>query len=144
MLESEIVNEYLKKQVGKIGIKTLGNEMRYNIILKSIFSNVFDGMVIIKTTENRRAFIKNFLENYVQFYNETIYFFVLENDFGCDSNLVDNSFIRVKEIVDELSVFFEYFNPIMDFPKIKIIEMKGFEDYFIETIDGFSRLQKYH
>jgi len=144
LLESEIVNEYLKKQVGKIGIKTLGNEMRYNIILKSIFSNVFDGMVIIKTTENRRAFIKNFLENYVQFYNETIYFFVLENDFGCDSNLVDNSFIRVKEIVDELSVFFEYFNPIMDFPKIKIIEMKGFEDYFIETIDGFSRLQKYH
>ena len=105
---------------------------------------VFEGMVIIKTTENRRAFIKNFLENYVQYYNETIYFFVLENNFGCDSNLVDNSFIRVKEIVEELSVFFEYFNPIMEFPTIKIIEMKGFENYFIETINGFSKIQKYH
>jgi hypothetical protein len=58
--------------------------------------------------------------------------------------LVDNSFIRVKEIVEELSVFFEYFNPIMEFPTIKIIEMKGFENYFIETINGFSKIQKYH
>ena len=143
-IEYEIVHEFLKKQNGKIGVKTLGNELRYNSTLKSIFSCVFEGMVIIKTTENRRAFIKNFLENYVQYYNETIYFFVLENNFGCDSNLVDNSFIRVKEIVEELSVFFEYFNPIMEFPTIKIIEMKGFENYFIETINGFSKIQKYH
>ena len=37
----------------------------------------------------------------------SLYTLVLENNFGCDSNLVDNSFIRVKEIVEELSVFFQ-------------------------------------
>ena len=141
-IEREILIEYLKKQEGKIGIKSLGNELRYNQNLKEIFSNIHEGNIIIKTTENRRAFIKNFLENYVEHYNEVIYFLILENNFGCESKLVDNSFIRLKEIEDELSMFFEYFNPIMEFPRIKIIEMKGFENYFIESIDGFSKLQK--
>ena len=53
-IEQEIIHEFLKKQNGKIGVKTLGNELRYNPTLKSIFSIVFEGMVIIKTTENRR------------------------------------------------------------------------------------------
>ena len=48
VIEKEIVNEYLKKQAGKLGIKNLGNEIRYNPILKNEFNNVKNNKIIIK------------------------------------------------------------------------------------------------
>ena len=33
-IEHVIIHEFLKKQNGKIGVKTLGNELRYNPTLK--------------------------------------------------------------------------------------------------------------
>ena len=140
-IEKEIILEYLKKQEGKIGIKSLGNEIRFNKVLKSLFSNLKDKNVVIKVTENRRSFIKIFLESYIKYYESNIYFFILDDQFGSESKLVDGSFIRVKELQDELSYFFKHFNPKMNMPTMNLIEMKGFDDFYIVTNDKYSKIQ---
>ena len=76
-IEKEIIEEYLKKQDGKLGIKNLGNEMRYNSILKKEFSNSINSKVIIKMTENRRSFINVFLSNWFNYDNSELYYFIL-------------------------------------------------------------------
>lgn len=141
-IEKEIIREYLMEQDGKIGIRALGNRIRYNEVLKSYFSVPLNKNVIIKVTENRRSFIKIFIDNWIEFNTLDIYFFVLENDFGLDSNLVDNSFIRLKEIEEELSRFFSFFQPKGNRPKIHVIEFKGFSDYLIEKFEGYSKIIK--
>ena len=42
-IEEEIAKEFLSKQKGRIGIKSLGNEIRYNKLVKNILK---------KTTQN--------------------------------------------------------------------------------------------
>ena len=89
-IEKEIVEEYLKKQKGKLGIKNIGNEIRYNSILKKEFNNLINSKVIIKMTENKRSFIKVFLSNWFYFDNFEIYYFILESSFGNESRIFRN------------------------------------------------------
>tara|TARA_R110001632_G_scaffold51236_2_gene127431 strand:- start:3078 stop:3605 length:528 start_codon:yes stop_codon:yes gene_type:complete len=141
VIEKEIVMEYLKKQKGKLGIKKLGNEIRYNSILKNEFNTQKNNKIIIKMTENRRAFIKVFLDNWVSHNTSDIYYFILENTFGGESNLVDASFIRKNEINEELTKFFSYFRKTTTGPRVFFIEMKGLSKYHIIENEGFSYLQ---
>lgn len=141
-IEIEIVNEYLKKQEGKVGIRNLGNEMRYNEVLKTEFSTERDNDIIFKLTENRRSFFKVFIESWINFKGKNIYFFILESNFGNTSNLVDNSFIRLKEIEEDLQLFFECFEIKGSAPQISIIEMKDFDNYRLEGIGKYTRLHK--
>ena len=142
VIETEITSEYIKKQDGKLGIKTLGNEIRYNDVLKSIFSTSKNDNVIIKLTENRRSFIKVFLDNWKKHINNNIYFLILDNEFGNLSNIVDKSFIRISEIEEELEGFFKFFSPKNQSPNIFFIEIKGFDKYNIISQKGYSQLFK--
>ena len=141
IIENEITNEYIRKQEGKLGIKNLGNEIRYNQVLKNQFNTLINNQTIIKMTENRRSFIKVFLDNWITHNSSEIYFFILENTFGSESNIVDASFIRINEINDELSKFNSYFKKTTSGPNVYFIEFKGFSRYHIIDNEGFTLLQ---
>ena len=51
-IEKEIIKEYLIKQEGKLGIKNLGNEIRYNSILRKEFNNSKNNKLIVKMTDS--------------------------------------------------------------------------------------------
>lgn len=141
-IEKEIINEYLNKQEGKLGIKNLGNEIRYNSILKKEFNNSINSKVIVKMTENRRSFIKVFLSNWFIHDNSEIYYFILESSFGNESRIVDSSFIRINEIKEELKEFYSFFRKTTMGPKVFFIELKGLSAHHIIDNEGYSVLQK--
>lgn len=141
IIENQITAEFIKKQEGKIGIKNLGNELRYNSVLKKEFNDCKDNRLIVKLTENRRSFIKVFIDNWVENNDKEIYFLIFEDAFGNSSNIVDNSFIRINEIVEELSCFNKYFRKTTLGPIVKFIEMKDFENYYLIDNIGYTSLQ---
>ncbi len=141
VIEKEITQEYLKKQEGKLGIKNLGNEIRYNSTLKTEFTTLKNNKLIIKMTENRRSFIKVFLDNWIAHNSSELYYFILESSFGNESKIVDGSFIRMNEINEELRKFFSFFKKTTPGPKVHFIEMKGFTKYHIIDNEGFTCIQ---
>ena len=142
IIDKEIVSEFLKKQEGKIGIKNLGNEIRYNKSLKAEFKSLKKDKIIIKITENRRSFIKIFIDNWIDYNEKEIYYFILESTFGVSSKIVDGSFIRINDIKEELSRFHNYFSQSTIGPKVYFIEMKGFKNYIVIDNNGYTRLQQ--
>ena len=142
IIQDQIVQEYLKKQEGKIGIKNLGNEIRYNKTLQNEFNSLKNNKIIVKMTENRRSFIKVFIDNWIQYNTSEIYYFILESEFGCSSNIVDKSFIRINEIKEELTKFHDFFHKTTFGPKISFIEIKGLDNYHFIDNDGFILIQK--
>lgn len=140
IIENQITSEFIKKQNGKLGIKNLGNELRYNTVLKKEF-NCKDNKLIVKLTENRRSFIKIFIDNWVEYNDKEIFFLIFEDTFGNSSNIVDNSFIRIIEIAEELSCFNNYFRKTSHGPTVKFIEMKGFDKYHLIDNIGYTSLQ---
>lgn len=144
ILETEIIKEFLNKQEGRIGIKSLGNEIRYSKVIKEVFNNREDNnYFLIKMTENRRSFIKLFIDSILENKKKTLFFLILEDNFGSMSNLVDNSFIRIDELREELLNFFSLFSPKFDMPQIVIIELYELKGYQISKFDKYSKLEKY-
>jgi hypothetical protein len=141
IIQNQITLEYLKKQEGKLGIKNLGNEIRFNKILKNEFNILKDNKIIVKMTENRRSFIKVFIDNWINNNTSEIYYFILEDGFGNTSNIVDGSFIRINEIKEELLSFYNYFQKITFGPKISFIEVKEFNKYHLIDNEGYTRIQ---
>lgn len=140
ILEDEIGKEFFKKQHEKLGIKSLGNEIRYNEIISCLFNNVSNNIVLIKLTENKRAFIKNFVDVAIKYANNEVYLFILENEFGINSRLVDKSFIRIDELLAELQSFFSVFSLIHKNLQITIIELKGFTKFRLETVGNYTKI----
>ena len=141
-IETEIIQEYLKKQEARTGIRTLGNEIKGNKIIHSQFSEENNNL-LIKMTENRRSFINVFLDNIISNYNHNLYFLILEKNFGNTSRLVDRSFPDINFIRNTLNKFFDNFNTKNKINNIFFIELKGFNDYFCEEIaDLGSKIHK--
>ena len=141
-IEQEIIKEFLNKQEGRLGIKNLGNEIRYNTTLKEEFNSLKNNKTIIKMTENRRSFIKVFLNNWITHNRSEIYYFILESSFGNESRIVDGSFIRINEIKEELKEFYSFFKKNTVGPKVFFIELKGLSRHHIIDNEGYSILQK--
>jgi hypothetical protein len=141
-IQSAIIDLYEKKQNNEAGIKKLGNEIRYSNILNSYFENKDSTFYVIKFTENNRYFLSKFIEVVMSGYSNDIYFFILENDFGKESKLVDNSFIRFNQVKQQLISFFDFFNPKVIIPTVYFIEVKGFSNYFFEERNGYNFIHK--
>lgn len=132
-IENEIIFEFKKKQKGKIGITNLGDELRRNKRLNEIFECPSNGRIIIKLTGNRMSFLKIFINSINQFSKLNVYFFILESDFGKNSNIVDKTFIKVQDISKELKILYNNFKSIRPDLSIYFIEMVNFEKCFIEN-----------
>ncbi|MAW30808.1 MAG: hypothetical protein CMD15_02745 [Flavobacteriales bacterium] len=141
-IQIEIIAEYKRKQEGRIGIRSLGKEIRQNKIIKNIFSKE-DKNVLIKMTENRRSFIKVFIENLYNQNDKSLFYMILQRDFGNKSNLVDKSFADISDIRKNLSLFFKYFNSKNNLTNIFFIEITAFQGYDFEQVTNItSKLYK--
>jgi hypothetical protein len=141
-IQLEIVKLYIEKQTKRSGIQKLGNEIRYSVVLNSYFENASTGFYLIKSTENSRYFVSKFIDVTISKKQEALYFFILEDQFGKESKLVDSSFIRLNQIKKELQDFFSIYHPRIVLPKIYFIEITGFTDYFFENRKGFNFIHK--
>ncbi len=141
IIEEEIILEYFKKQNHKVGIQNLGNEIRFNKKIEEQFNSQVDNNILIKMTENKRSFFKVFFDSIDSYKNLNIYFFILERNFGIDSNLVDKSFPYVSEIKTNLKLLLDNFRPSEKL-SVSIIEMCDFSDYFVQKYEGFSSINK--
>ena len=141
-IQIEIIEEYKRKQEGRMGIRSLGKEIRQNKIIKNIFSEE-DKNVLIKMTENRRSFIKVFIENSYNLNDKSLFYMILQRDFGNKSNLVDKSFADISDIRKSLSLFFKYFNSKNNLTNIFFIEITSFQGYDFEQVTNItSKLYK--
>ena len=141
-IQSEIVNLYINKQVKEHGIKSLGNEMRYSDGLKLLLENKALGVFIIKFTENSRYFLSKFIDVTLNSNEKEIFFLILDNDFGRESKLVDNSFIRMHQVKKDLTSFFNLYQPRISLPEITFIEVTAFSNHFFENRSGHNFIYK--
>ena len=135
VIEMEIINEFFKKQKGKIGIRTLGNEIRYNKLIQNQMGETQNNEVLLKMTEHHRSFLFFFCDKLVEFLNENIYFLILSKEFGKSSHIVDLSFPGVNEITEQLSNLATNFN-LKKNRNILFIEIESFEKYYFEKINN--------
>lgn len=139
-IENEIVNEFIKKQEGLVGITNLGDELRRNEALNKIFDQEHEGNVIIKMTGNKMSFLKVFVNAINDFSHLNIYFFILERNFGKSANIVDNTFVKIDEIEKELKTLSNNFRSINENLSLHIIEMIQFENHIIENFGKYAFL----
>lgn len=141
-IQSHIVDLYERKQEKEHGIKSLGNDMRYSIDLNSELENKSSEAYIIKFTENNRYFLSKFIEVTLNTEEKEIFFLILHNDFGRESKLVDNSFIRMNQVKKDLISFFNIYQPRIKLPEISFIEVTAFSNHFFEDRSGFNFIYK--
>ena len=79
------------------------------------------------------SFLKIFINSINEFSKLDVYFFILESDFGKNSNIVDKTFIKVQDISKELKILYNNFKSIRPDLSIYFIEMVSFDKCFIEN-----------
>ena len=60
IFNKEIIDEYFKKQKGRKGVRSLGNEIRYNEIINNQVFVTENNISLKKITGNRKDFLKDF------------------------------------------------------------------------------------
>ena len=141
-IQEEIVRLYEEIQSKNYGVKKLGNEMRYDEKLNNFFENTDLDYLIVKLTENKRYFLKKFIDYCAVNCNKEIFFLILEKSFGKQSKLVDNSFLTIKDVKNELNSFAQNFSPKRKTPKFYFIEVIDFTNYYFSESNDFVYIHK--
>ena len=142
-IQTEIIFEFEKKQKGKYGISSLGNEIRFNKAIQSQFCNSNHNEVLLKMTEHHRSFSYFFCEQLAKFQNENLYFLILSKDFGEKSRIVDKSFPSIKHInyqISNLLTSFQVKNLKRDVYFIEILSLEGYG--FVEQSKNLRKIFK--
>ena len=136
-IEGRIIELYLKKQEGKIGIKSLGNAMRSDKLLAPLFSpSAPDNFNVKKLTENRRSYLKVLLDTLHDFLPLRNIFVILDASFGKETQLVDSSFLTVAALQDELEKVSKVFKPNFETDGVFFAELHEFSGYGIAKESG--------
>jgi hypothetical protein len=136
-IQDEIVRIYSEIQLKNYGVKKLGNEMRYDEKLNRFFENPSLDYLIVKLTENKRYFLKKFIDYCSINIEKDVYFLILEKSFGKQSKLVDNSFLTINDVKSELRQFAINFSPQRKTPKFYFIEILDFTNYYFSESNDF-------
>lgn len=141
-IQDQIVRIYIEIQTKNYGVKKIGNEMRYDDNLNNFFENSSLDYLVVKLTENKRYFLKKFID-YCSIQNDKgVFFLILEKTFGKQSKLVDNSFLTINDVRNELSSFARNFSPQRKTPKFYFIEVIDFTDYYFSESNDFVYIHK--
>ena len=144
LIEIEIINEYLKKQKGKTGIRTLGNEIRYNKLIQNQFGKIENNEILFKMTEHARSFLSFFCDKLANVKDINIYFLILSKQFGLSSKIVDKSFPCKADLSEQISNLVSSFEMKINNREIFFIEIKSFQNYYFEKIDEkYSKIHKF-
>tara|TARA_B100000035_G_C20971652_1_gene541333 strand:- start:648 stop:1181 length:534 start_codon:yes stop_codon:yes gene_type:complete len=143
VFETEIINEYENKQLGRKGIKTLGNEIRYNEVLEREVFNDSSILNFRKVTGNRKDFLKDFI---LILREESVlpYFLIIyDTDFRKKTSIVDGTSTKYSDIVYDLKLISDTFTEYNFKKEIYIIEILDISNcYFKTDEEGYTRLIK--
>lgn len=142
IIENEISTMYLLKQENKIGIKSLGNEIRKNKILTSIFYFSDENLTCFKMTENKRAFMHQLIEYLNKSTSERIRVYIFEKEFGICSKMVDSTFLTIEDANKQLTKTQAIFKPRFTRIQIEFIEMCGFTNFNVWSDGNYSKIFK--
>jgi hypothetical protein len=141
-IQEEIARIYVDIQNKNYGVKKIGNEMRYDEKLNYFFENTDLEYFIIKMTENKRYFLKKFIDTCSLYNQMGIFFLILEKSFGKQSKLVDNSFLTIPDVKNELATFGKIFSPQKRTPRFYFIEVVEFTNYYFSESNDFVYIHK--
>lgn len=144
LFEKEIVKEYFKKQYGRKGIITLGNEIKYN---EKIVNEVFvkeEEFALIKVTGNRKTFLIDFLKTITQNKNsKALFFLIYERHFRKESSIVDGTSTTIDDFEYNLGLLNNVFDNVNFNQDIYIIEINGIKNhYFKKHVEGYTKIFK--
>jgi hypothetical protein len=103
---------YKRKQNGRFGIKSLGNEIRMDSEINEIFENTDNGL-IVKSTRNRSEIEKLHVSSVAKCLNkglEDIYYIMLSSDLRQSSQIFDSTSMNIENwmiAIDGLYYAFE-------------------------------------
>lgn len=132
IIEREITSMYLLKQENKFGIKSLGNEIRKNKVLTSIFYYSDDYLTCFKMTENKRAFLHQLVEYINKSTSQRLRVYIFEKDFGRTSRLVDSTFLTISDAHKQLNLMQNILIPRFSYIEIEFIEFFAFSHHIID------------
>lgn len=141
LFKQRIVSLYEKKQIGRKGISSLGNEIKYDKIICDIFENRVSNL--IKSTRNKSEILQLFLKSIVEVQDDTIYFLILNKDFLKISKIFDGTSINLHHWEYWLSFFSKHMSLKSKKKNIIVIEICGIEGYnFYSFSKKYSRIEK--
>lgn len=134
LFEKEIIGEYFEKQFGRKGIKTLGNEIRFNEkIANQVFIKEKD-FELVKITGNRRDFLLVFLETISQKKtSKSLYFLIYERQFRKESSIVDNTTTFIDDFEYNIELLNKAFENVNFNQDIYVIEITGIKNHYFKT-----------
>ena len=87
----------------------IGNQLKRDGVLQAIFGGPKRGIVLVKCTENRKAFYANFIRASLIDEVKELYLFVIDSDFNRRASIVDATSPSCSEIEEMLLNFFGVF-----------------------------------
>lgn len=140
LFSNEIVKEYQIKQKGRKGIKTLGNEIRYNEVINNKVFITRNNFSLVKITGNRKDFLKDFLD--ALSINSTVFFLLFDKSFVSQSSIVDKTSTSIENIEYDLNILSKCatLNKTFKFYFVELIYLKNY--IFTCDQEGFKRIKK--
>lgn len=130
LIEDEIANLYYKEQAHRRGVTKLGDQIRRSKKISQLLTH----NNINRITFNRSAFLYKFLK-IIRQNQKNLFFFTYSPDFNAKSHLVDNTCIKVKEIIAQMKILEDLFKVLPSNQDITFIEVQDFTNYDFEVLD---------
>jgi hypothetical protein len=139
IFNKEIIDEYFKKQKGRKGVRSLGNEIRYNEIINNQVFVTENNISLKKITGNRKDFLKDFLDSIDQ---KNHYYLLFDKEFVRQSSIVDKTSTSIKNIEEDLQTLFRHMSLKKDF-NFYFIEFFSIKNHiFTCDEEGFKTIKK--
>ena len=133
-------NLFYQKQLGKKGIKNLGDKLRYDHNLKELFKTS-NNVLLIKSTGNRISFLKLFVEGVIKEEFDEIYFLIFSKDLNNLSQIFDKTTTTIGDIESQLKSLKKIIDKRFFQKNLFVIEIKKFPKHnFYLTADNFSKI----
>jgi predicted RNA methylase len=135
-----VSNIYYQQQINRKGIKNLGDKIRHDKNITEVFNSSED-YVIVKSTANRNAFTKLFLETFNKTESKNIFFLVLSKNLNRISQIFDPTSTTKDDIEVQLNLLKNFSGSVQLNHKIFILEITQFPNHqFVQTEEHYSRI----
>jgi hypothetical protein len=135
-----VSNLYYQQQINRKGIKNLGDKIRHDKNINEIFKSN-EEYTIVKSTANRNAFTKLFLDTLNKTQSKNIFFLVLSKNLNRISQIFDQTSTTKEDIEVQLNSLKKFSGSVELNNRIFILEITQFPNHlFIQTDEHYSRI----